>query len=174
MKVSVITVCMNASMTIERCLKSVIKQKTGNVEYIVIDGASGDGTVDILRKYAKYITKMVSEPDQGIYDAMNKGIRLSTGDWITFINADDELAEGAVETVANFVAKNADVDVVYGDICYADGSSITRNKHDRIDLTRIYYEMAIAHPGTFIRGGVCKSHLFNTQYQLSADYDMLR
>ena len=89
MKVSVVTVCLNAVNEIERTMLSVLDQTYTNIEYIVIDGGSTDGTVDIIRKYQDRIAHFISEPDKGLYDAMNKGIDLATGEWINFMNAGD-------------------------------------------------------------------------------------
>ena len=88
-KISVITVCFNAVETIEETILSVINQTYSNIEYIIIDGASTDGTVDIVNKYRDKIACFVSEPDKGIYDAMNKAVKVAKGDWLFFINSDD-------------------------------------------------------------------------------------
>lgn len=87
MKISVVTVCYNAADTIEKTMLSVLNQTHHDIEYIIIDGGSTDGTVEIIRKYADRIAYWVSEPDKGIYDAMNKGIKVATGEWINFMNA---------------------------------------------------------------------------------------
>ncbi|RHJ54940.1 glycosyltransferase family 2 protein [Bacteroides sp. AM10-21B] len=98
MKISVVTVCYNAADTIERTMLSVLNQTYHDIEYIIIDGGSTDGTVDIIRKYADKIAYWVSEPDKGIYDAMNKGIKVATGEWINFMNAGDIFCDKNVLT----------------------------------------------------------------------------
>ena len=104
LKISIITVSYNAAATIERTILSVIRQTYPHMEYIVIDGGSTDGTVDIIRKYEDQIAYWVSEPDQGIYDAMNKGIRRATGDYIYFLGADDWLRDDQVmQEVSEFI-----------------------------------------------------------------------
>ena len=98
MKISVVTVCYNAADTIERTMLSVLNQTYHDIEYIIIDGGSTDGTVDIIRKYADKIAYWASEPDKGIYDAMNKGIKVATGEWINFMNAGDIFCDKNVLT----------------------------------------------------------------------------
>lgn len=88
-KISVITVCYNAVDTLEKTIQSVLEQTYHNIEYIIIDGGSTDGTVEIIHRYVDYLAYWVSEPDRGIYDAMNKGIERATGEWVNFMNAGD-------------------------------------------------------------------------------------
>lgn len=118
MKVTVITVCRNCASAIEATLRSVLAQDYHELEYVVIDGASTDGTLDILRKYAGRISSLVSESDRGVYDAMNKGLRLADGVYLLFMNAGDVFAGGDVLSKA---AASADADVVYGDFEYTAG-----------------------------------------------------
>lgn len=92
-KISVITVCYNCVSVIEQTIKSVLEQTYPNIEYIIIDGGSMDGTVDIIKKYSDTVTYWISEPDNGIYDAMNKGIDMATGDYLNFMNAGDTFFE---------------------------------------------------------------------------------
>ncbi|MEB0260654.1 MULTISPECIES: glycosyltransferase family 2 protein [unclassified Mucilaginibacter] len=123
-KISVITVSFNAQSTIERSIQSVISQNYDNVEYIIIDGRSSDSTVSIAEKYRDHIKVLVSEPDKGIYDAMNKGIALATGDVVGILNADDFFANEYVLTVVVDAFKNNNTAIVYGDLNYIkpDGS----------------------------------------------------
>lgn len=114
MKISIVTVCFNAESNVEKTIKSVISQTYSDIEYIIIDGNSTDSTMAIIEKYADKIDKIISEPDNGIYDAMNKGISLATGDFINFMNAGDIFS--SQDAVKNVVMQIKDEsDVVYGD-----------------------------------------------------------
>lgn len=116
LKVSVITVCRNAARTIERTITAVTQQTYPNLEYIVVDGASDDGTLAICDRHTAAITKLVSEPDDGIYQAMNKGIHLASGDWLYFANADDYLFDAyVIQDLVAFILEHPEADVVYGD-----------------------------------------------------------
>jgi glycosyltransferase involved in cell wall biosynthesis len=116
--ITVITACRNSASTIEPTLKSVLAQDYPDLEYVVVDGASTDGTLEILRNYATRISSLVSESDRGVYDAMNKGIHLAKGDYLLYMNAGDRFAASDVLSKAAAVA---DADVVYGDFEYANG-----------------------------------------------------
>ena len=119
MKISVVTVCYNAADTIERTMLSVLNQTYHDIEYIIIDGGSTDGTVDIIRKYADKIAYWVSEPDKGIYDAMNKGIKVATGEWINFMNAGDYYYSN--EVLKNVFAISRYGDYLVGIAVYPNG-----------------------------------------------------
>ncbi|MEO7214141.1 glycosyltransferase family 2 protein [Mucilaginibacter sp.] len=118
LKISIITVCYNAESTIERCIQSVITQYYSNIEYIIIDGGSSDATPGIIDKYKDQIQRVVSEPDKGIYDAMNKGIALATGDVVGMLNADDFFAyETVLSDIALAFTQN-NTDIIYADLNY--------------------------------------------------------
>ena len=120
MKVSVITISYNSVFTIEDTIKSVLAQKDIDLEYIIVDGGSTDGTLDIINKYKNKIDKIISEPDRGIYDAMNKGIKCATGDVVGILNSDDFFKDhNVLSKVVNFFDKTR-MDGIYGDIEYVD------------------------------------------------------
>lgn len=167
MKVSVVTVCYNAGDILEDTIKSVVSQTHGDVEYIVIDGASKDGSVDIIKKYSDRIAYWVSEPDKGIYDAMNKGIQAATGDYIIFMNAGDRFADDRV--LENAATRLNGETVVSGRWrrCYPNG--LTKEARPR-KIETMRREMPICHQSTFVRADYHKTHLFDTSYKFSADY----
>lgn len=113
--ITIITVVKNSKDTIEKCIKSVLNQNYDNIEYIVIDGCSNDGTKNILEKYKEKITKLVIEPDKGIWDAMNKGLNLATGDIVGFLNADDFYHPASLETVNKYFEENK-IDFLFGSV----------------------------------------------------------
>ena len=119
-KVSIITVTYNSAKYVDDCINSIIRQTYKNIEYIVIDGNSTDGTLDIIKKYSSYITKLVSEEDDGMYDALNKGMQLATGDVVGILNSDDVLAAAdVISEIVNCFQQN-NVDSLYGDLVYVD------------------------------------------------------
>lgn len=174
MKISIITVCLNCVKTIERAIQSVIKQKYDTIEYIIIDGGSTDGTLDIIKKYADKISFWTSEPDNGIYDAMNKGIRMATGDFVAFMNSDDCYVENVFEKLIPYFLKQQ-VDIIYGDrFCGTDegGYSLWNNQID--DLDSIKTGKNICHQSMFMRRELFqKNGLFDCQYKVAADYEWL-
>ena len=125
-KISVVTVCFNAVETIESTIKSVIQQTYDNIEYIIIDGASTDGTLDIINNYNDRIACCLSEPDKGIYDAMNKGIKMATGEWINFMNSGDMFYKNSV--LSEVALKLKDGDIIYGDtmLSFSVGSKLKK------------------------------------------------
>lgn len=118
--ISLITVTYNAADTIERCINSVAAQQYSNLEYIIIDGQSTDATPAIIHQYQQYISILVSEPDKGIYDAMNKGIALASGDIIGMLNADDSFADAHVLKEVSEAFATSGADIIYGDLDYVD------------------------------------------------------
>lgn len=168
MKISVVTVCYNAVALIEDTIKSVVSQSYPFVEYIVIDGKSSDGTTEIIRKYDDSISYWISEPDKGIYDAMNKGIEAATGDYIIFMNAGDRFADKDVIAKASVQMGNNTVVSGRWNRCYADGRV---KKASPKDLKAFKVEMPICHQATFIRLPYHKANPFDTSFKLSADYN---
>lgn len=169
---SIVTVSYNCAETIEKTIKSVLSQSYSNIEYIIIDGASKDGTVDIIRKYDTAISYWISEPDGGIYEAMNKGIEVATGELIGFINGDDCYIDGAIEAIAQkYIETNGDV--IYGDMIYigANGKETYVKSND--DISDLYYQMSIPHPSTFCKTVLLKKDKFDVGYKIASDYKFL-
>lgn len=175
---SIITVCYNSGSTIRDTIESVFGQTHPDIEYIIIDGASTDNTLEIVSEYRGRISKIVSEPDSGIYDAMNKGIALATGDVVGILNSDDFYADTHVlEDIAD-VFTNSNVDCVYGDLVYVDAKDI--NKILRYWKASPYKPGAFQrgwhppHPSFFVRRTVYKNlGGFDTDIRLSADFDIM-
>lgn len=169
-RISVITVCYNAAKTLENTILSVINQTYKNIEYIVVDGASTDGTIDLINKYCEKIACFFSEPDNGIYDAMNKGIKLASGDYVYFLNAGDVLFDADVlRTIAYYLDGKS---VYYGDAYTRDslgdiqGFRIGPFSKYRLARTNICHQ-AIFYPTEWI-----SKDLYNLKYRLLADYVM--
>ena len=177
MKISIITCSYNAVNTIEDTIKSVLFQKDADIEYIVIDGLSSDGTIDIIKKYADKIYKFISEKDSGIYNAMNKGIKLAKGDIIGFLNADDVYFNEKVINEVVKVFENEKVDSVYGDLIYVseDNNKIKRYwKSEDFNINNFRKGWMPPHPSFFARKDIYKKYGgFNENYQISADYDLM-
>ncbi|MBN2424930.1 MAG: glycosyltransferase [Calditrichaceae bacterium] len=175
MKFSIITVCHNAVSTIERTIKSVIGQNYPDFEYIVIDGASTDGTLNILDDYRQKITHLISEKDRGIYSAMNKGIRLANGEIIAFLNSDDfYIDENVLTTVRNRIeTSDKHADVYYGNlIIYNKGTGEGRLWKPGL-LDRLFlYRGTLPHPAMFYRRNVFDTvGIFDESFVISGDYE---
>lgn len=172
-KVTIITVCYNSEKTIEKTILSIISQSYRNIEYIIIDGGSTDNTMQIIYKYRNNISLYISEPDDGIYDAMNKGIKYSTGDIIGIVNSDDWLERDALEKVVKYSALATDKNYI---MCgcmnmIKDGKVLKVNKSYPANL---WEGMTICHPATFISRQVYEViGKYNTNYRIAADYDLL-
>lgn len=169
--ISIITVVFNASKTLEQTMTSVLGQGYANKEYIVIDGGSTDGSVEIIRKYASQLAFWVSEPDKGIYDAMNKGIIKAKGELIGILNADDWFEQEVLTDVANRYLETGGTQVIHGmmrnfqdDVFY----NITGNS-----IRRLRYDM-IQHPTCFVPKKVYECFgTFDVKYKYSGDYDLI-
>lgn len=174
MKFSIITVCYNSAKTIRRTFESVLNQNFTDFEYIVVDGASKDGTLDIIKEYEpKFNGRMryVSEPDKGIYDAMNKGIRMAQGEIIGIINSDDFLEPNALNEIKKTAEENPCAGVIYGCVRILlpkGGADVVRRDHRNLNL------MQILHPGCFVKKAFYDQYgVFDTEYSIAADYDFL-
>jgi glycosyltransferase involved in cell wall biosynthesis len=176
MKISVITVAFNAEKTIGDTIHSVAAQAWDEVEHIVIDGASTDGTLGVILNNEDKITKWISEADHGLYDAMNKGIDLATGDVIGFLNADDIYANDNVLTRVGSVLRGgidgcyADVDFVRNDL----RTVVRRYRSDRFHIGRLAYGWMPAHPSLFLRRELFERYgAFKLDYRIAADYELV-
>ena len=178
MKLSIVTVCLNSVETVEDTIKSVLIQDYKDIEYIVVDGGSSDGTLDILTKYQSRISTCISEPDNGVYDAMNKGIKLSSGDIVATLNADDMYAdETIVGRMLEFIQKNG-LDAAYGDLAYIDpknGNHVMRFwKAGKYKRGAFYHGWVMPHPTFFCRKKVFDKYgYFNNSFQIAADFELM-
>ena len=171
---SVITVVYNNVADIGRTLLSVLNQTHPTIEYIVIDGCSTDGTLDIINTYKSRIAKLISEPDRGIYDAMNKGLSMATGDYVIFMNSGDEFY--AADTVEKVFAKADGADIYYGEteMVNARRQSLGRRRHKapaKFTWRSFKYGMSVSHQAIYIRRALTTP--YNPAYQLSADIDWI-
>jgi glycosyltransferase involved in cell wall biosynthesis len=176
-KVSIITVVFNGEKHLEKAINSVLDQTYNNIEYIVIDGGSTDATLNIIKKYDDQIDFWTSAKDEGIYDAMNKGVAISTGDIIGMVNADDYLYRDTVKIISEEL-KNPSISYVYGSIHLANecgdvfGESNPATQKN-IQLNK-YKEMPFSHPSVFVKKSVYDQiGLFNIKFKYSADYDFI-
>lgn len=178
MKVSIITTTYNSSKTIEGTIKSVLNQTYSDIEYIIIDGGSTDGTLDIVNKYKDKIAKIVSEKDGGMYEAMNKGIKLVTGDIVGILNSDDVYASnGIIKTIVDELTRN-DVDCVWGDLVYVDrddpNKTIRSWKSSPYKTGSFQKGWHPPHPTFFVKMEIYERYgLFRTDLNTSADYELM-
>lgn len=169
---SVVTIVYNNVRDIEYTLQSVTNQSYPNIEYIVVDGLSNDGTMDVIQRYAADIDLLISEKDQGIYDAMNKGLARATGDYIIFINSGDEFMDS--QTVEKVFATAEDADIYYGETKLIDENRqiLGDRRHrtpEHFNWKSFQYGMNICHQAIYIKRSLTSA--YDRQYQLSADID---
>ncbi len=172
-KLSIITVCYNSEKTLERTIKSVLGQKYDNLEYIIVDGGSNDGTIDIIKKYEDKISKWISEPDKGISDAFNKGIRMATGEIVGLINSDDGYLKNAFKHLMD--AYEPSVDIYRGNIIFWNtdtGSKIVEKP--TINMPYAAWKVNVCHQSVFVRRDAYKKYgVFNENYKYNMDFDLL-
>lgn len=177
-KLSIITVSFNSVNTIKDTIESIISQDYTNIEYIVIDGDSKDGTVDIVNKYSDYVTHFHSENDQGIYDAMNKGINIASGDIIGILNSDDFYPNSFILSNVIKTFKKYKCDAVYGDLVYVKASDTAKIKRywkaGEYNTKKIKNGWMLPHPTFFVKREIYKKHgLYDTELKSAADYKMI-
>lgn len=172
-KISIITITYNSERTIEETIQSVINQKYENLEYIIVDGGSTDNTLNIVNKYKENITKFISEPDEGISDAFNKGIKQATGEIIGIINSDDMLNSNALNELNNVIEKEPKYDVYYGNgIIFDEKSNYIYKPTNKIEDILKY--MFICHPATFVKKTAYEKYgVFDIKYKCAMDFELL-
>ena len=179
MRISIITVCYNRKATIEKTIKSVLEQKYSNIEYIIIDGNSSDGTKEIIEYYRDKISKYISEPDKGMYDAINKGLQLATGDVIGLMHSDDEFYdENAISKIAARFVFNPKTDGVYGDGIYVSNDTEERLIRNRIggafSLQKVKSGWLPLHPTVYLKKSIIEKHgLYNLDFKIASDTEFL-
>ncbi len=178
MKISLLTVSFNSAATIKDTIESIRSQDYKDVEYIVVDGNSKDGTVEIIKSYDSFIAKWISEPDSGIYDAMNKAIGMATGDVVGILNSDDFYSTNVIVSQVSEAFADEKVDAVFGDLVFVDPNNLKK-------IVRTYSSakwhpdkfargFMPAHPTVFVRRRYYEQFgLFKTDYKIAADYELL-
>lgn len=173
MKITIITVCFNSVRTIERTIRSVIEQDYDDLEYIVIDGGSTDGTIDIIKKYQNKIYAWISEPDDGIYDAMNKGLQRASGEIFAFLNSDDYYAAHVLSSVKEYF-KESSADLVSGNMYLCSEEICEKIYFDKGNKEKMFFEVIYPHPALFARRKLYIEYGgFDTSYKIAADTDWI-
>jgi glycosyltransferase involved in cell wall biosynthesis len=178
MKISIITAVLNGRTTIGDTVRSVLNQTYKNFEHIIIDGGSTDETVEVIKRYTDGTAKIISEPDQGIYDALNKGLRISSGDVVGILNGDDLYAHDRVLDLVADVFENRRVDSCYGDLQYIDRKDtnkvIRHWKSSEYRHGKFRCGWMPPHPTFFVKRGIYeKFGYFNTNFRIAADYELM-
>jgi len=172
--ITIITVNYNNAEALEKTIASVIRQNYNHIEYVVVDGDSTDNSVDVIKKYETAITVWKSEKDTGIYNAMNKGISLATGDWICFLNSGDIFPDNeSITKVADEINRdNENPDIVYGDIFLekGDGTLMEKPAKEPCNLHRMFF----CHQSAFVKTDILRKYLFDERYKLSADFKFFK
>jgi glycosyltransferase involved in cell wall biosynthesis len=175
-RISVVTACFNSAAHLEETMSSVLAQDYPDIEYIIVDGGSADGTVDIIRAAAERnaCIRWISEPDRGIADAFNKGIREAAGDLIGILNSDDSYTPGVLQHVADAYARHPECDVFHGNMVRFEGDTPLFELRPADVERNIWHEMPLNHPATFVtRRAYQAVGLFDTGLKIAMDYDML-
>lgn len=171
-RLSIITIVYNGAGTLEKTILSIAAQTYPHIEYIVVDGASTDGTLDIIKNHSNTIAKCICEPDKGLYDAMNKGIDQATGDYLWFINAGDEVYDA--HTVSRIFEQYAEADIYYGDTMMIDidGNELGMRRltpPKQLSWKHFAYGMRVSHQSFICRKSLAPK--YNLNYRFSADYE---
>lgn len=175
---SVITVCFNAEKTIERTIQSVLQQTYPAIQHIIVDGASTDGTMNIINNYREKIAAVISEKDAGLYDGMNKGLKAATGEYVYFLNADDEFFDKTI--VEKIFAANTGADVYYGEVMFTDKagkelgvrSKVTNQKTpEQLDWKGLQKGMVVSHQAFFVKRKLAVE--YDLRYKICSDIDWM-
>ena len=176
-ELSIIIATYNAAPTIQRCLSSILKQKISAIEIILIDGGSDDDTMSIVRSYGDFIDYMISEKDEGIYDAWNKGIQQATGQWIQFIGADDIMLDGTIAVELGWLQANdaSNLDVITGKAIMSNPKgTVIKYLSEPYCYDHFIYRMDFAHGATLHNRRLFeKQGLFDTRFKICGDYELL-
>jgi glycosyltransferase involved in cell wall biosynthesis len=175
---SIITVVYNRKATIERTVQSVLEQDYPNIEYIVIDGGSTDGSVDVVNKYSASIDVFISEPDGGMYDALNKGIRLATGDVIGILHSDDVFANANIVTLIANHFLQSNIDGMYADVAFVragvPNKVIRYVRSAKFSIKKFKFGFMPAHPTFFCKKKIFETHgFYRTDLEIAADFDLM-
>lgn len=179
MKISIITVCYNRKSTIEKAIKSVLEQNYSDIEYIIIDGNSIDGTKEIIETYRDKISQFISEPDKGMYDAINKGLQLATGDVIGLMHSDDEFYDkNVLDRIVSRFNSDSTIEGVYGDGVYVSNDQEERLIRDRVggifSIKKIKKGWLPLHPTVYLKKSIIdKNGLYNLDFKIASDTEFL-
>jgi glycosyltransferase involved in cell wall biosynthesis len=179
LKISIITVCYNSVETIRDTIESVLLQRYPNIEYIVVDGASKDGTLSVISEYEGRIAKVISEPDKGIYDAMNKGVKVATGDYVGILNSDDVFAgENVIQEMVAHLQSNPDAEACYADLVFVQRKQIdvvTRKySSESFSPWKVRFGFMIPHPTFYARRELFERYGdYKLGYRVSADFELM-
>lgn len=176
MRVSIITVTFNCVKTLQRTIESVLEQNVSGLEYILVDGCSTDGTLELIKSYKEQYPdtiSYISEKDYGLYDAMNKGIQMASGDLIGIINGDDYYTKNAINEAVQ-LAVSTGVDIVYSDLLYCRLNEIDYAHPLKANHQRLVERMSVNHPTCFVKKTVYEKYgVFDTRFKIAADYDLM-
>ncbi|MBC3362649.1 glycosyltransferase family 2 protein [Pseudomonas sp. SWRI154] len=179
MKISIITVCYNSVETIRDTIESVLSQQYSDIEYIIVDGASKDGTLDLIAEYEGRISKVISEPDKGIYDAMNKGVQAATGDFVGILNSDDVFADSnVIQGMVAHLQKNPSAGAVYADLVFVQRKEMDvvtrRYSSSGFSPWKVRFGFMIPHPTFYARRELFDKYgSYKLGYRVSADFELM-
>ena len=177
-KISIITATQNSELFLEECIESVINQSYLNIEYIIVDGQSTDKTIEIIKKKEKYISRWISEKDDGLYDALNKGVKIATGEYIGFLHSDDIFADAdVIKKIANILKSNQ-YDLVHSNLKIVESSNVLNQKRfvklPNFNLFKLKIGLIPPHPTIYYRRNI-HEHVgyYDNSYHIAGDYDMI-